>query len=280
MTLKAGKAAGVPLKLPCGQCIGCRLKRSREWAIRCVHEASLHSENSFITLTYCDDQLPEHASLVPRDFDLFMKKLRRSIEPSTVRYFMCGEYGENFGRPHFHALLFGHDFADKEVHSRSKRGCVFTSKTLADLWGKGFVTIGAVTFESAAYCARYVVKKQLGKTAKNHYTRIDKATGEIIHRVPEYARMSRRPGLASSWIEQYMSDVYPGDRVILKGKAVDVPRFYDKRLEARSVPAIEAVKERRIEFAEKHEANNTRARLKIREKVQEAKLKLLKRELA
>ncbi|AXH74791.1 MAG: replication initiator protein [Microviridae sp.] len=277
---KASRAGGSPLKLPCGQCIGCRLRRSREWAVRSVHEAQMHEENSFITLTYSDDFLPEHSTLVPRHFDLFMKKLRKAIEPRQVRYYMCGEYGENFGRPHYHAILFGLDFPDKEVHQRTSKGITWVSPFLAQLWGMGFCTVGAVTFESAAYCARYVIKKQLGKKAAAHYTKIDRDTGEVIHRVPEYARMSRRPGLGSDWIEKYVDDVYPSDCVILRGRPYEVPGFYDRRLAARAPQALEAIKAERVAYAESHEANNTRARLAVREKVQVSKLKLLKRELA
>ena len=84
-----------PLEVPCGQCIGCRLDRSRDWALRCIHEAQLHEDNSYITLTYDDDNLPANASLDKSDFQKFMKRLRKSLGDKKVRFFHCGEYGEN-----------------------------------------------------------------------------------------------------------------------------------------------------------------------------------------
>ncbi len=102
------------LSLPCGQCIGCRLERSRQWAMRCMHEAQLHENNCFITLTYDNTHLPSDGSLHYKDFQLFIKRLRKKFGNTRIRYYMAGEYGENFGRPHFHACIFGHDFHDKK----------------------------------------------------------------------------------------------------------------------------------------------------------------------
>lgn len=158
------------LSLPCGQCIGCRLEYSRQWAIRCMHESTLHDQSCFITLTYSDDNLPEHGTLILRDFQLFMKRLRFEFSNVKIRFYHCGEYGEKFGRPHYHALLFGIDFeADRTLYSQSKQGSkLYVSDTLNKLWNKGFATIGNITFESAAYVARYVVKKsQWSKKRKN-----------------------------------------------------------------------------------------------------------------
>lgn len=245
-----------------------------------MHESQLHSDNSFITLTYSDEHLPENSTLVPEHWTVFIRELRRLHSPHQIRYYMCGEYGENFGRPHFHAILFGLDFPDKTPHTRNAQGTLYTSASLEALWGKGFCTVGPVTFESAAYCARYVIKKQLGKSAPAHYTTIDKSTGEVLHRVPEYARMSLRPGIASGWIDQYVDDVYPHDRVILKGRPVETPSYYDRVLKRDDPERLESVKARRVAFAEAHEENNTRDRLKVREKNQLLKLNKLKRTLA
>ena len=101
------------LDLPCGQCVGCRLERSRQWAMRCLHEAKMHDRNCFVTLTYNNDNVPADRSLNYRDFQLFMKRLRFHFRGVPIRFYMCGEYGEDFGRPHFHACLFGLDFPDK-----------------------------------------------------------------------------------------------------------------------------------------------------------------------
>lgn len=208
---------GERLDLPCGQCIGCRLERSRQWAVRCMHEASLHKENSFLTLTYEDSRLPSNGSLVLSDYQNFMKRLRKSIAPKKVRFFHCGEYGEQLGRPHYHALLFGHDFADRKFFSSRGDNRVFTSESLSRLWPFGFAVIGEVTFESAAYVARYVLKKVTGGKAEEHYQ----------GRAPEYVTMSRRPGIGTGWFKKYSGDVYPRDRVIVRGVSTRPPRFYD-----------------------------------------------------
>ncbi|AXH74125.1 MAG: replication initiator protein [Microviridae sp.] len=166
------KRCGSPapdLKVPCGQCVGCRLERSRQWAIRCVHEASLHKKNCFITLTYNDEHLPENSSLDYRVFQLFMKRLRKKYG-DNIRFYMCGEYGENFGRPHFHACLFNHDFSDKKLWKTVNKMPLFRSAELEELWPFGFSSIGSVTFESAAYVARYIMKKITGEAAEKHYT--------------------------------------------------------------------------------------------------------------
>lgn len=234
---------GVQLDLPCGQCIGCRLERSRQWAVRCMHEASLYEENSFLTLTYDDDHLPPDGSLVcprdidgvhyPGDFQLFMKRLRRSLGKKKVRYFHCGEYGERFGRPHYHALLFNHDFSDKvRFGGRDGKYPTFTSPSLSELWPKGFSVIGQVTFESAAYVARYVMKKVTGDRAESHYE----------GRHPEYTSMSRRPGIGKGWYEKFKADVYPLDRVVVRGVNTRPPRFYDNLLAVEDRSTFELLK--------------------------------------
>ena len=194
------KGDGSPFEVPCGRCVGCRLDKSRVWALRCVHEASLHDENSFITLTYAPEHLPSDGGLVKEDFQKFMKRLRKKFAPRRIRYYMCGEYGDRTNRPHYHALLFGLDFSDREALPPSASGAdLFTSKTLEKVWGKGFVTVGDVTFESAAYCARYIMKKLNGpacevvndETGLRPYERFDSRTGEIVEVEKEYCAMSR-----------------------------------------------------------------------------------------
>lgn len=159
-----------PIQVPCGQCVGCRLERSRQWAIRCVHESKLHKDNCFITLTYNDANLPSDKSLHYYDFQCFMKRLRKQYPGSKIRYYMCGEYGENFGRPHFHACIFGFNFDDLKLWKVQNKQKLYRSKKLEKLWDKGHSSVGTVTFESAAYVARYIMKKVTGDAAKNHYT--------------------------------------------------------------------------------------------------------------
>jgi hypothetical protein len=185
-----------PINISCGQCIGCRLERSRQWAIRCMHEASLHEENSFITLTFSPEHLVARDnpwSLDVRDWQLFMKRLRKRTG-KKIRFYHCGEYGELHKRPHYHACLFGYDFPDKRLWRVVNGQRLYTSYFLQELWPYGFSTIGTVTFESAAYVARYIMKKVSGKNADDYYQWFDDETGEIFDRHPEYTTMSRRPG--------------------------------------------------------------------------------------
>lgn len=157
------------VKLPCGQCVGCRLERSRQWALRCMHESKLHDRNCFITLTYDEAHLPPDRGLHYRDFQLFMKRLRKRFG-DNIRFYMCGEYGEKVGRPHFHACLFGHDFDDKKLWSTTPaKSKLYRSESLEELWPNGFSSVGDVTFESAAYVARYITKKITGEAAESHY---------------------------------------------------------------------------------------------------------------
>lgn len=220
--------SGEELELPCGQCWECRFKRSRDWAIRCMHEAQLHDHNSFITLTYSPEHLPADNSLHYDHFQRFMKRLRKHAK-CNIRFYMCGEYGENFGRPHYHACIFGFDFPDKKFLSQTPGGeRLYTSDVLSKLWPFGLSSIGSVTFNSAAYVARYIMKKITGDRAFNHYNEVD-SDGVIVNsRTPEFTRMSLKPGIGAGWLEKFHSDVYPHDHVIVKGKESSVPRYYDK----------------------------------------------------
>lgn len=201
-----------------------------------MHEASLHERNCFITLTYDDEHLPANRSLDVREFQLFMKRLRKAYGPG-VRFYHCGEYGEKLGRPHFHALLFNHDFDDR-VHFKTVNGHrYYVSRELAGIWGKGHCIVGDVTFESAAYVARYVMKKVTGEQAAEHYGGLK----------PEYTTMSRRPGIAAGWLDKFRSDVYPDDFVLVRGKKVKPPRFYDNLLDSEDPALFAQLKALRLE---------------------------------
>lgn len=214
------------LQVACGQCIGCRIERSKDWAVRCVHEAACHEGNSFVTLTYDDAHLGS-LSLVYRDFQNFMRRARR-VFPG-VRFFAAGEYGEAFERPHFHALLFGAFFEDREVHKDLPSGFrLYTSKQLGVMWPNGFSSIGDVTFESAAYVARYVLKKVTGRAAEQHYQFVDIGSGEVSEREPEFCRMSLKPGIGARWYERFGKEVYPNDYVVINGVKLAPPKYYDK----------------------------------------------------
>lgn len=255
-----------PRRLPCGQCIGCRLEHSRQWAIRIMDEASLHERNSFLTLTYADEHLPADGSLDKRAFPEFVARLRRRIAPRKVRYYHCGEYGEETKRPHYHAVLFGEDFRESRVEVKSKGDYpTWISGDLVELWPYGQSMIGSVTFESAAYVARYVVKKVTGSRAKEHYERVDPETGELVQVLAEFATMSNRPGIGAGWIDRFQSDVYPSDERVVNGKRMGPPRYYDERVEKNFPDMVADVKSRRLARSRSNMADRSAARLHVRE---------------
>ena len=235
-----------PLTIPCRQCTGCRQEYARQWAMRNIHEASLWLNNIFITLTYNEKHLPEHNKLVKKHFTDFMKRLRfekGSTIKNPVRFFHCGEYGEKFGRPHYHAILFNTNFNDRKPIPGQKN--LTTSDQLNRLWGKGFVSIGDVTFQSASYVAGYVQKKINGKLKEDHYRRIDKDTGETWVLPQEYATMSRRPGIAGLWFAKHKKDVYPSDNIHINGKEMRPPKYYDNLFKEQNPLQMEQIKEKR-----------------------------------
>lgn len=271
-----------PVQVPCGQCVGCRLEKSRQWAIRCVNESQLHEQNCFITLTYNDDHLPHDFGLDKTAFPKFMKRLRKKYGGKKVRYFHCGEYGEKNYRPHYHACLFGFDFNDKVLFNTQNEVDLYTSDTLSSLWPYGFSTIGEVTFESAAYVARYVMKKVTGDKADEHYERVLSETGEVVQVEPEYTTMSRRPGIGKGWYDKYKSDAYPSDYIVLRGQKMQPPKYYDGLYERDDNPIkldMRAIKKGRRRRALKRKDENTTERLAVKEKVKKAQLKQLIRPL-
>lgn len=329
------------LALPCGQCWGCRLERSRQWAVRCMHEAKMHEHNCFLTLTYDDERLPGRywtglyrqdgtkayaGTLHYRDVQLFFKRLRRKVERQSqktsppapfggaraggevksnlaphlaqqafngatiapaslsrspqLRFYLAGEYGEQYLRPHWHACVFGIDFSDKVYLGTTASGSkLYESATLQALWPYGFSSLGEVTFESAAYVARYVMKKVNGKQQKEHYEKIDMDTGEIIRIRPEFNNMSRAEGIGLSFFKKYYSDMYPEGRVIVRGHPSKTPRYYDKKFKERDPVAWEALEYDRHIYAMQHLDDHRPQRLAAREKITVAKVNMLTRKL-
>lgn len=279
---------GKPTPLPCGQCVGCRLERSRQWAIRIMKEARLHERLCFLTLTYSDEHLkftkfdPPRATLYPRDVQLFLKRLRRYFAPNRLRYFQCGEYGDDKMRPHYHMILFGEDFIkDRYQIENSRSGFPqWESPTLTKLWCSekellpmGRCTISDVSFESAAYVARYVLKKISGPGAS------------FILRgaVPEFVTMSRRPGIGSAYFEEYVDEIYSHDEIIpAPGRPPSLPPKYFDRLLERGDPALFAeIKKNRTEGIDFYsDPDSTDTRLKTRMRIKESVIKnCLKRSL-
>lgn len=281
--IKIGKGppGTLPLLLPCGRCTGCRLEQIRQWAVRLMHEASLHENNTYVTLTYDDKHCPRDYSIHKPDFQKFIKRLRKSIEPKRIKYFHSGEYGDDFARPHFHAILFGHSFQDQKYWKTIKKNPLYTSEELTARWGLGFCSLGAVTFQSAAYVAKYCIKRRNGEQAKTHYLLdiVDPETGEIerVNRLPEYSTGSN--GLGKGWFEKFHNDVYPDGFVIVNGVQARPPRYYDKQMEKLDKDIVDVLRKARRDYSRDHAEDSTPERLEVREAVQKARLDLYPRTL-
>lgn len=343
LTLKPDpKRVGQSHTVPCGRCIGCKLERSRQWAVRGMHEASLQYENCFLTLTvrdsnylpqeiddYCAhqdmctksksadefstaaevaptiptggvarnaavDNSPARTVRVPyaagtrdrpsvacqegrgeslsiRDHQLFMKKLLRRLRDQgpirPIRFMMCGEYGEQLGRPHYHYILFGYNFPDRKKWAKRNGHQSYRSSLLEEIWPHGHAEIGEANFETIAYVARYVTKKITGAAADEHYKR-SFHDGTEYWLQPEFNAMSRAQGIGKKWIQKYKDSVYPHDRVVINQRAAKPPRYYDQQLDEAALLEIKNARQRKI-----NPANNSPERLRAGEAIQHAALK-------
>lgn len=252
----------------CGRCIGCQLVRSRDWAIRGMHEASLYSENYFITFTYSDDFLPADMSVDGRVIELLNKRMRKKFG-NGIRFLAAGEYGAKYGRPHYHICYFNLHLDDLQYYYSHNGYRFYTSEKVNKAWGFGMCVISEVSFDTIAYTARYILKKQYGSQADAHYQ----------GRKPEFSRASNRPGLGYGWLQQYGENVYSLDRVVYKGHECKPPRYYDKKWAETYPEWIECVKANRMKNAQRYVLNNSPERLAVREEVQQAKLDFLPRVL-
>jgi hypothetical protein len=300
-------------EIPCGYCEGCRIARSREWANRCMMELEYHKSAYFVTLTYDDDHVPvsyysdpdtgeamKSLTLRKRDFQLFMKRLRKAFPDCHIRYYACGEYGSQTLRPHYHAIIYGLELDDLEVYRDVRRGDVgyqyFTSKSLQDGWSVidleqakynspcriplGYVLVGNVTWETCAYTARYVLKKHYGAESQVY---------EEFNVEPEFVLMSRRPGIARQWYEDHPG-IYEYDSINLStskgGMKIRPPKYFDKLFDLEQPGALDEIKEKRKHFAEEAkkgmmaQTNLTYQEfLKVKAESFHNRIKTLKREL-
>jgi len=220
------------------------------WSVRINHEAQLYDSNLFVTLTYARDKLTSWG-LRYRDFQLFMKKLRKELDGVSeiegrrpIRFFVCGEYGAERKRPHWHAILFNTRFPDLVPLTERES----TSELLGKLWGNGLTHIGTVTPESAAYVAGYTLKKKYGRNADAAYDVVDHSTGEVVEsRRREFVQMSRDPGIGAWWYDRFASDLYPLDRAVQAGRAYKAPRYYWEKFKASADPLeVEAIEHKRF----------------------------------
>lgn len=264
-------------EVPCYWCVGCRVSRAGDWSVRIHHEAMLHEQSCFLTLTYSDEFLPDDMSVSVVAAQKFMRRLRKKIGHGRVRFFLCGEYGGKTFRPHYHVILFGYDFPDKVLWRRTKTGYdAYRSALLESIWPYGISEIGSVTVESAGYVARYVLKKVNGEDADEHYTRLNPLTGEVKRVRPEFITMSRRPGIGGGWFDQFAGDAFPSDFVVINGSKKAVPKYYVNKLPDAEK---EAIKAKRKLAAEDRWEDSTVRRLNDREESLKLKLKQKLREL-
>lgn len=280
--------------------MGCKLESSRQWSIRMMHEKRSWQDNCFLTLTYDAQTVPQDYGLDLRHLQLFFKKLRKRLTvrfkharrehsahirrygvhlTKKIRFFACGEYGDLGGRPHYHAIVFNHDFNDKVFHETSSSGePVYFSETLTRLWGNGIATTQDVTHKSCAYVARYVTKKisTADTFGADRYYRVSPVDGTCHSVRPEFAVMSRRPGLGRVFAEQFKSDFYPSGYLIVDGVRQSPPRYYVSQLTEREQTTL---KRQAFALSRKNKSHNTTERRMARCAVRDARIKKLQRKL-
>lgn len=233
---------GYAVSVPCGQCIHCRLNHSRQWSIRITHEQLKYGDRScFLTLTYDDEHLPADRSVHKEHVQLFLKRFRKHLGQNKIRYFGCGEYGDTFGRPHYHIIVFGVPvdadiFRNRHVHYEKGKPCGWHCNL--DAWSDpktheyyGKVHIGTVTPESANYVASYVVKKVKGPHAKEYYASLGIE--------PEFVLMSRRPGIGSDYVNSHSGYYRTHNFVAMKGIKYPLPRYYKEKAHTFKVSVVD-----------------------------------------
>jgi hypothetical protein len=237
--IKKGVQGLEPFQFDCRKCLPCRLRTAREKALRATHQAQMHDNNIFLTLTYDDEHLASN-ELIYRDFQLFMKRLRKHVwkditkleqfnntkerkeiikelkDAKKITYMVTGEYGDQTKRPHWHAILFNYRPSDAEIIYYNTRGePLFASRTLTKLWPYGMHNFGEVTIDSAGYVARYAAKKLThGKDGEHDY--------EPVHKI------SSRRAIGRDWIEKNWKFTFENGFCNLpNGQRTRIPRYYE-----------------------------------------------------
>lgn len=252
------------MHVPCGHCILCRTEQARQTAVRIIHEATLHQENCFLTLTYDDNNIPTYGSLNYEHLVKFWKRLRKSMVAKTkanrstatpIRYYAVGEYGDRSLRPHYHACLFGHAFLSERIILRTTPSLLWTSMELQRIWGHGNVSVGALNFATARYTASYITKKL---RSKQQYVRVDNDTGELIAIEQPRAFMSRN--LGKGWWDEWNQQLQDHDHVIIDAHPQKPPKAYDRWLLETNPEKMEEIKEQRKNNAIAQTEDQTHAR--------------------
>jgi len=222
-------------RFPCGKCPGCLATRSSEWSVRLGHELKSHDCASFITLTHADDGVID---VDKETCKLFLKRLRKRLEPERIRYYMVSEYGEEKDRPHYHSIIFGHDFS-KDSGATKIKVDLWTSPLLEKAWGLGHVSTGEVTPARIRYVSNYVLEK--AESPKF----MSPETGEERDREPVFSLMSRQPGIGAKWIDKHMGETYRDDDVVSGSFRRRPPRYYDNRVFGDDPLSLESLRARR-----------------------------------
>lgn len=207
----------------CYTCSGCQADRKAAWGLRMSHEASMHDRNSFLTLTYDQDHYPENGLLEKEVLINFFRRLRDRYQ-KPIRYFACGEYGPATHRAHYHAIIFGEDFLDGASHPNN-RG-LRTNPILDDIWKRGMVQAGSVTYNSCNYVAGYVQKKAA-----------DKDTFNI---------MSKQPPIGYTWVQKYKDTLRRlGHCTAPDGTEKPIPPTYIKWLQNEGEAYVKMIEDRK-----------------------------------
>lgn len=268
------------VKIPCRQCLACRLNHASEWQTRLVHESKMHDKSIFLTLTYDEQNLPEHGTLVVEHLQQFFKSLRKAIRPTKIRYFACGEYGDTTRRAHYHAIIFGWSPDDGVLHSSGSDGSpLFTSNFLSAKWTRGFSLFSQTSPQTMGYVARYSVKKQKGATGKAVYKHLDDETGELTNIKPPFAVMSLKPGIGFNYMEKYKDDYFRNSSTIVSGKRKPLPSAYVRKLKRYNPDWHMDFSDAGQEFAHDHKEDFTPQRLADAERVLKAATSTLTRKL-
>lgn len=275
------------IELPCGKCIGCMLERSRQTAIRCMLEKIDHDESYFLTLTYDEDHIRRNPcydsetgeyyevdTLYKKDYQDFMKRLREHQKRKynkELRFYAVGEYGDTTGRAHYHALIYGLHIEDLELYKVNNGNPLYISEEIEKIWKNGQIQIGEVTFESAAYVGRYMMKKQKGDT---------KGVYEDMGIEPEFSLCSLKPGIGAKYFEQYKNKIYRYDSVTIptaKGPiTIKPPKYFDKLLDKEKPNLLEELKKKRLDIAIEEQNTKMKKTTLLRSEQLEAEELILK----
>lgn len=230
------------VEIPCGKCIGCRASQARDWGVRIHHESLLHKENSFITLTYDPEHLPDDGKLSVHHAQKFIMRMRK--HGYKLRYYLAGEYGDKHGRPHYHAAIFGHDFLD---HAYPDDNGYYRNPELTKIWGQGDVLCAPLEPASAMYVAGYINKK--------------------VGDEDVFALQSRRPPIAKQWVLENKHRLGNRSTLFVGGKDRPIPKKYKEWVDdfdyvaskhRYQTPDIDTLRNREINFGAKQKLKESK----------------------